>query len=192
MSVESKKFEKWFWQIYITYFNSKTHFEIYWLLLNKSRIKFINQHKYYFSFDVYAHLNIGVLSLLRIFDHDKKSINVKEFLKYCEENKSEINDEFNSCKFCNNQTIQKIFKEIKNLEPNIKALKKWRDKHIAHDEREFEPESIEWEQFNNILTFLEKYFLDYASKPNHLFAKPDDKFAKTILEIENFFDNYFK
>lgn len=188
MNDNAKKFKDWHWKIYQNYFNAKTHLEIWWLLHNKKYIKFFKINRDFFTFDAHAHLIAGTLAITKIFDPDPRSINFEQFLDFCLQNKKDIESAFPECKFCNEEISHKIKNEIDNLEDDLKAIMGWRNKTIAHDEKDFIAPPIKWERFQNIIDFLEKNILEYGSRPNQIFLKPDE----ILKNIEQIFNKYFK
>lgn len=188
MNGNAQKFKEWHGQIYNNYLDAKVHWEIYWLLHNSKYIKFVNRNREFFKFEERAHLLAGTLAITRIFDTDPRSISLEQFLKFSLTNREDIEKVFPKCKFCNKKKSQQIEKEIDGLEEDLKVIKAWRNKLIAHEERNFGQKSIKWGAFQKIIDFLERNILDYGSKPNQIFVKADF----FTSEIERFFDKHFK
>ena len=188
MTEEAEEFKNMHQRIYLNYYKAKIHLEIWWLCHNKNYINSVNCYKEYFNPSAEAHLGIGVMNIMKIFDTYKDSANINKLLNYTQTHTKKIELSFPECKFPKKEIQKEMRGEVVKLEPYLKKIKQWRDKKIAHEELKFTTvPPIKWKCFEKIFNFLESYILDYGSEPNHIFVKPDE----TTKKIEKFFDEHF-
>lgn len=117
-----------------------------------SYLKELNQAPHFFNFTMKAHLDDALLTLSRILDTSKDSLTIWKFLNFIECNK-EI---FSTQTFCRRKkdtpyyedqvkshipitpkVIREDRQKLENLKETMDSLNSWRDKVLAHNDRQF-------------------------------------------------------
>jgi hypothetical protein len=169
----------------ITY--ARAHFKL-WERLEESVVEYqheLNEAPHFFNLTIKSHLDDAILTISRIVDTNEESMSIWKFLCFVEQNinifstqsfqKHTMNSEFHEGLVNNHlpitlDDIQKHRKDLDNLKQVMDAIKKWRDKRLAHLDRAFLLKginiSIQRQQFNLIIDTIAHILNKYSSAYN--------------------------
>jgi len=148
-------FQKYYDRLIQETLHARAHLNL-WERLEKyksSHLKELNQAPHFFNFTIKAHLDDALLSLSRILDRHEDSLSIWKFLNFVEQNcdmfsteafrqrmmrKPNYNEHWT--KSHEPITIKEINEDrqkLEKLEQTVNNLTTWRDKVIAHTDRQF-------------------------------------------------------
>jgi hypothetical protein len=156
LSQAEEYFQKYYDRLIWETLHARAHLKL-WERLEKfkanSYLDELNQAPHFFNFTITAHLVDVLLTLSRILDRHKKSLSIWKFLNFAEQNREIFSaqafhqrmiqkpnyDEYwtKSHKPITLQEIEEDRHKLERLEQTVNNLTAWRNKVIAHNDRQF-------------------------------------------------------
>jgi len=145
-----KYYEKLIWETQ----NARAHLKL-WERLERyksSHLTELNQAPHFFTFAIKAHLDDALLTLSRILDRHKDSLSIWKFLNFARQNPEIFYTEVFRQRMKDSPYYESLIashrpitpeevnedrQRLAKLEQTVKNLDKWRNKVIAHIDREF-------------------------------------------------------
>jgi hypothetical protein len=156
LSQKERLFQKYYDRLIVEALHAGAHLNL-WERLEKykatSYIDELNQAPYFYTFTTKAHLENVLVTLSRILDRHEDSLSIWKFLDFAEQNRKIFStgvfqqrmiqkpdyDEYwvKSHTPITLQEIEDDRERLAKLEQTVKNLDKWRNKVIAHTDRQF-------------------------------------------------------
>lgn len=156
LSQREEYFRKYYDRLIVEALHARAHLNL-WERLEKykatSYIDELNQARYFFTFTIKAHLDDVLLTLSRILDRHEDSLSIWKFLDFAQQNcqifsteafRQRMMQEPNYDEFwvkshtpITLQEIEEDKQKLEKLEQTVNNLTTWRNKVIAHIDRQF-------------------------------------------------------
>ena len=155
LSQREEYFQKYYDRLIVEALHARAHLNL-WERLEKykatSYIDELNQAQYFFTFTIKAHLDDVLLILSRILDRHEDSLSIWKFLDFAEQNLEIFSTEVFRQRMKGNPYYESLIEshtpvtpkevdedkqKLEKLEQTVNNLTTWRNKVIAHIDRQF-------------------------------------------------------